>query len=159
MICETALTRCLSWSDTVLILVLMEDALRELILRRPDCQLVTVPFSENPLDFREKSVPNCPQIYEFPRSPHEATHYTEWLHLRFYQGIRKMPRWRLWIIQWGTNKFFRSFIWFLRSFISSPRGGFSFSTEESFDFLDSAIRSNAGGYRLLVVSRVVPTTG
>ena len=61
----------------VLILVLMEDALRELILRYTDYQLVTALFSENPLDFREKSVPNCPQIYEFPRSPHEATHYTE----------------------------------------------------------------------------------
>ena len=104
----------------------MEDALREPILRYTDCQLVTVPFSENPLDFQGKSVPNCPQIYEFSRSPHEATHYTEWLHLRLYQGIRKMPRWRLWIIQRGTNKFFRSFIWFLRSFISPPRGGFSF---------------------------------
>ena len=63
--------------EGVLILVLMEDALRELILRYTDYQLVTAPFSENPLDFREKSVPNCPQIYEFPRSPHEATHYTE----------------------------------------------------------------------------------
>ena len=52
-----------STGQRVLILVLMEDALRELILRRTDCQLVTVPFSENPLDFREKSVPNCPQIY------------------------------------------------------------------------------------------------
>ena len=61
----------------VLILVLMEDALQELILRRTDYQLVTAPFLENPLDFREKSVPNCPQIYEFSRSPHEATHYTE----------------------------------------------------------------------------------
>ena len=61
----------------VLILVLMEDALRELILRHTDYQLVTAPFSENPLDFQGKSVPNCPQIYEFPRSPHEATNYTE----------------------------------------------------------------------------------
>ena len=62
---------------TVLILVLMEDALRELILRHTDYQLVTAPFSENPLDFQGKSVPNCPQIYEFSRSPHEAglTHY------------------------------------------------------------------------------------
>ena len=51
----------------VLILVLMEDALRELILRRVECQLVTVLFSENPLDFRGKSVPNRLQIYEFPR--------------------------------------------------------------------------------------------
>ena len=51
----------------VLILVLMEDALRELILRRIDCQLVTALFSRNPLDFRGKSVPNCLQIYEFPR--------------------------------------------------------------------------------------------
>ena len=130
----------------------MEDALRELNLKHSDYQPITVSFSENPLDFREKSVPNCPQIYEFSRSPHEATHYTEWLHLRLYQGIRKMPRWRLWIIQRGTNKFFRSFIWlfrsfiwFFRSFISPPRGGFSFSTEGSFDFLDSAIRSNGEG--------------
>ena len=51
----------------VLILVLMEDALRELILRHAEFQSVTVPFSENPLDFRGKSVPNCPQIYEFSR--------------------------------------------------------------------------------------------
>ena len=50
-----------------LILVLMEDALRELILRRVECQLVTVLFSRNPLDFRGKSVPNRLQIYEFPR--------------------------------------------------------------------------------------------
>ena len=53
--------------EYVLILVLMEDALRELILRRIDCQLVTVPFLENPLDFRGKSVPNRSQIYEFSR--------------------------------------------------------------------------------------------
>ena len=52
---------------TVLILVLMEDALRELNLRRAECQLVTALFSRNPLDFRGKSVPNCLQIYEFPR--------------------------------------------------------------------------------------------
>ena len=51
----------------VLILVLMEDALRELILRRVECQSVTTLFSENPLDFRGKSVPNRLQIYEFPR--------------------------------------------------------------------------------------------
>ena len=51
----------------VLILVLMEDALRELILRRVECQLVTMLFLENPLDFRGKSVPNRLQIYEFPR--------------------------------------------------------------------------------------------
>ena len=51
----------------VLILVLMEDALRELNLRRIECQLVTVLFSRNPLDFRGKSVPNRLQIYEFPR--------------------------------------------------------------------------------------------
>ena len=150
----------------VLILVLMEDALRELILRRTDCQLVTELFSENPLDFRGKSVPNRPQIYEFLRSPHEATHYTEWLHLRLYQGNRKMPRWRSWIIQWETNKFFRSFvclfqsfIWFLRSFISPPREGFSFSTWESSFPTAGVIRPNAGGLRLLVVSRVLPTTG
>ena len=51
----------------VLILVLMEDALRELILIRIDCQLVTAMFLENPLDFRRKSVPNRSQIYEFSR--------------------------------------------------------------------------------------------
>ena len=45
----------------------MEDALRELNLRRAECQSVTVPFLENPLDFRGKSVPNRLQIYEFPR--------------------------------------------------------------------------------------------
>lgn len=50
-----------------LILVLMEDALRELILRRIDCLLVTAQLLENPLDFRGKSVPNRLQIYEFPR--------------------------------------------------------------------------------------------
>ena len=54
-------------SVLVLILVLMEDALRELNLRRIECQLVTVLFSRNPLDFRGKSVPNRLQIYEFPR--------------------------------------------------------------------------------------------
>ena len=54
-------------TGVVLILVLMEDALRELILRHAEFQSVTVPFSENPLDFRGKSVPNCPQIYEFSR--------------------------------------------------------------------------------------------
>ena len=47
----------------VLILVLVEDTLRELILRHAERQLVTVLFLENPLDFRGKSVPNCPQIY------------------------------------------------------------------------------------------------
>ena len=51
----------------VLILVLMEDALRELNLRRVEYQLVTVLFLRNPLDFRGKSVPNRLQIYEFPR--------------------------------------------------------------------------------------------
>ena len=45
----------------------MEDALRELNLRRAEFQLVTVLFLENPLDFRGKSVPNRLQIYEFPR--------------------------------------------------------------------------------------------
>ena len=45
----------------------MEDALRELNLRRAEFQLVTVLFLENPLDFRGKSVPNHLQIYEFPR--------------------------------------------------------------------------------------------
>ena len=54
-------------SKTVLILVLMEDALRELNLRRAECQSVTVPFLENPLDFRGKSVPNRSQIYEFSK--------------------------------------------------------------------------------------------
>ena len=53
--------------DAVLILVLMEDALRELILRRIDCLLVTSQLLENPLDFRGKSVPNRLQIYEFPK--------------------------------------------------------------------------------------------
>jgi len=55
------------WHHKVLILVLMEDALRELILRRFEFQLVTTLFLENPLDFRGKSVPNRLQIYEFPR--------------------------------------------------------------------------------------------
>ena len=54
-------------SNDVLILVLMEDALRELNLIRVEYQLVTVLFSRNPLDFRGKSVPNRLQIYEFPR--------------------------------------------------------------------------------------------
>ena len=52
---------------TVLILVLMEDALRELILRRAEYQSVTAQFLKNPLDFRGKSVPNRSQIYEFFR--------------------------------------------------------------------------------------------
>ena len=73
MLCESSNKLLTAKHNTVLILVLMEDALRELNLRRTDCQLVTVPFLENPLDFRGKSVPNCPQIYEFSRSPHEAT--------------------------------------------------------------------------------------
>ena len=51
----------------VLILVLVEDALRELILRRVECQLATELFLENQLDFRGKSVPNRSQIYEFSR--------------------------------------------------------------------------------------------
>ena len=55
------------WHHKVLILVLMEDALRELILRRFEFQLVTTLFLENPLDFRGKSVPNRLQIYEFSR--------------------------------------------------------------------------------------------
>ena len=42
---------CISQKVFVLILVLMEDALRELNLRRTESQLVTVPFSKNPLDF------------------------------------------------------------------------------------------------------------
>ena len=61
----------------VLILVLMEDALRELNLRRADCQLIIVLFLENPLDFREKSVPDRQQMYEISRCLHRATHYTE----------------------------------------------------------------------------------
>ena len=76
----------MSWD--VLILVLMEDALREPILRYTDYQLVTAPFSKNPLDFRGKSVPNCPQIYEFPRSPPEATHYTDFI----YASIKELER-------------------------------------------------------------------
>ena len=68
---EDALRECLLSPDdlngSVLILVLMEDALRELILRRIDCQLVTAMFLENPLDFRGKSVPNRSQIYEFSK--------------------------------------------------------------------------------------------
>ena len=52
----------LAWNE-VLILVLVEDTLRELILRHTERQLVTALFLENPLDFRGKSVPNCPQIY------------------------------------------------------------------------------------------------
>jgi len=66
----------------------MEDALREPILRYTDYQLVTAQFSENPLDFRGKSVPNCPQIYEFPRSPPEATHYTDFI----YASIKELER-------------------------------------------------------------------
>ena len=67
MLCEAYILAPRRTAYAVLILVLMEDALRELILRRTECQSVTVPFSENPLDFREKSVPNYPQIYEFSR--------------------------------------------------------------------------------------------
>ena len=67
MLCEFFSRTLLLITENVLILVLMEDALRELILRRADCQSVTVPFSENPLDFRGKSVPNRSQIYEFSR--------------------------------------------------------------------------------------------
>ena len=70
-------------TQRVLILVLMEDALRELILRRAEFQSVTVPFSENPLDFRGKSVPNCPQIYEFSRlclTLSERSHRADALH-------------------------------------------------------------------------------
>ena len=67
MLCESVGPSLWLVLSPVLILVLMEDALRELILRRADCQLVTTLFSENPLDFREKSVPNRLQIYEFPR--------------------------------------------------------------------------------------------
>ena len=66
MLCERELcAECARASN--LILVLMEDALRELILRRVECQLVTTLFLENPLDFRGKSVPNRLQIYEFSR--------------------------------------------------------------------------------------------
>ena len=67
MLCEAKQALLELGATLVLILVLMEDALRELILRRADCQSVTVPFSENPLDFRGKSVPNRLQIYEFSR--------------------------------------------------------------------------------------------
>ncbi len=67
MLCEGGIYTPKAIELVVLILVLMEDALRELILRRADCQSVTVPFSENPLDFRGKSVPNRSQIYEFSR--------------------------------------------------------------------------------------------
>ena len=73
---------------SILILVLMEDALRELILRRAEFQPVTVLFSENPLDFRGKSVPNCPQIYEFPRlCPTLSEHLTGLTH---YNSISKI---------------------------------------------------------------------
>ena len=67
MLCERQARARYSRHGLVLILVLMEDALRELNLRRVECQLVTVLFSRNPLDFRGKSVPNRLQIYEFPR--------------------------------------------------------------------------------------------
>ena len=67
MLCEIGYAFGSTNTEYVLILVLMEDALRELILRRIDCQLVTAMFLENPLDFREKSVPNRLQIYEFSR--------------------------------------------------------------------------------------------
>ena len=67
MLCEIRSNGINEIREVVLILVLMEDALRELILRRIDFQLVTVSFSENPLDFRGKSVPNRLQIYEFSR--------------------------------------------------------------------------------------------
>ena len=74
----------------------MEDALRELILRRAEFQMVTVPFSENPLDFRGKSVPNCPQIYEFSRlcltlseQSHraDALYYIQRAHLPLYSSL------------------------------------------------------------------------
>ena len=55
----------------------MEDALRELNLRRADCQLITGLFLENPLDFRGKSVPDRQQMYEISRCLHRVTHYTE----------------------------------------------------------------------------------
>ena len=67
MLCEATDENGNETPSLVLILVLMEDALRELNLRRIECQLVTVLFSRNPLDFRGKSVPNRLQIYEFPR--------------------------------------------------------------------------------------------
>ena len=55
----------------------MEDALRELNLRRADCQLITGLFLENPLDFRGKCVPDRQQMYEISRCLHRAglTHY------------------------------------------------------------------------------------
>ena len=67
MLCERRGEKSNDYAGCVLILVLMEDALRELNLRRAEFQLVTVLFLENPLDFRGKSVPNHLQIYEFPR--------------------------------------------------------------------------------------------
>ena len=67
MLCEQQAEILQGLPKDVLILVLMEDALRELNLRCVECQLVTVLFSRNPLDFRGKSVPNRLQIYEFPR--------------------------------------------------------------------------------------------
>ena len=82
--------------NQVLILVLMEDALRELILRRVECQLVTTLFSENPLDFRGKSVPNRLQIYEFSRlcltiseRSHraDALYYIQRAHLPLYSSL------------------------------------------------------------------------
>ena len=77
MLCE--LTEKELSSDILfdLILVLMEDALRELNLRRADCQLITGLFLENPLDFRGKSVPDRQQMYEISRCLHRVTHYTE----------------------------------------------------------------------------------
>ena len=65
-----------SGDEGVLILVLMEDALRELNLKCVDCQLITVLFLENSLDFRGKCVPNRQQMYEISRCLHRATHYT-----------------------------------------------------------------------------------
>ena len=67
MLCEYVRVNIQNKEAYVLILVLMEDALRELNLRRAECQSVTVPFLENPLDFRGKSVPNRSQIYEFSK--------------------------------------------------------------------------------------------
>ena len=77
MLCEMYIMCLETYLIIVLILVLMEDALRELNLRRADCQLIIVLFLENPLDFRGKSVPDRQQMYEISRCLHRVTHYTE----------------------------------------------------------------------------------
>ena len=77
MLCERDFGPSLLFIQAVLILVLMEDALRELSLRRTDCQLITGLFLENPLDFRGKCVPDRQQMYEISRCLHRVTYYTE----------------------------------------------------------------------------------